>query len=182
MRLASRIVAAVLLTASTSRAEIPGARGYFGVGVFSVTPTKPPPAAGSELALSVELSFEWSRACLGFTALQSKPVDIGLETTLIGARAGVVLLEGSYSPYVAAGAAWLAQTYRSTIDVVGGAGYVYSGNGPALLGEVGLLLFREQRIGRATLVIETVLPLFEVRTEVRSSRWPLLLTGARLQL
>jgi hypothetical protein len=47
---------------------------------------------------------------------------------------------------------------------------------------VGLLLFREQRIGRATLVIETVLPLFEVRTEVRSSRWPLLLTGARLQL
>ena len=113
---------------------------------------------------------------------QGYPAEFGL----VSARFGFLVEAGDIAPYVAGGVGLAAETAQSTLDCSQSRCAVLFGSGPILLGELGLLLFRERRVGRVSIAAQIVEPLFSLSTAGFNTRPPgiplVLLGGAALPL
>ena len=172
-------------------AQVPGGHVYAGVGGFWSLPVGSghPYVARTrqDLALSLELAVEFERTFVALEVLYAGVFTQGYqpEFGMVSARFGFLLGAGDIAPYVAGGVGLAAENAQSTLDCSQNSCAVLFGSGPILVGELGLLLFRERRVGRVLIAAQIVEPFFSLSTagfNTRPPGIPLVLLGVRLFL
>src|SRR5205823_13149337 len=134
-----------------AQADVPGGHFYVGMGAWWTVP------AGSgarqwqplrqDLGLSIDLTVEFGRGFAGlslaFSGFNAAQPEFGMWLL----RAGYVLVDGPYAPFLALGLGQAAIDGESTEDCLGALCYTFQGSGGVLSFEAGLLLFRANRFG-----------------------------------
>ena len=154
----------LLATLGLLVAEPPAGTWFFGLGLSSVhTPDQrfmgrgTAPSFPNGLGLSLEAQIE-SRRFFAAATLLFSPQPGGSAVSSIAGRVGWFVLDGEVTPYLAAGAGWLQESFG---DGDAPPNWL-AADGVALLGEVGVEAFRDARFFRAIGYVQGLWPQFEV--------------------
>jgi hypothetical protein len=185
-------ILACVLASSPAHADVPGGHLYFGVGASWMVPL---PASGQHVwespldservAISLQLTFEFEHL---FLAAAYESNDFGSANpgvSLSSLQVGWIIGTASVAPYLALGLGSLTEDVIDPFDN----GSATGGKGPAGIAEVGVLLFRNLRFGRASVMVRAIEPFFQIPRAPSSStpsngnnRLPLLTAGFRVFL
>ena len=167
----NRIAAAVILAAVPAQAEVPGGHLHVGVGASVYQPFvsdqslvwnppgEPGHTPGTDLALSLDLAFETTYAFAAVSLEAGGFLSAQPEFTLASARGGVFFRSGNIGPYMSVGAGRMSMRLFTPYDL----GTMVDANGLALIGEAGVLLFRDRQFGRIAFALRLIAPQFGLK-------------------
>ena len=138
-----------------------------------------------DIAASVIGQWQYRRALIQAEILHSGFSAKNPELTSFGLRVGAVLYKGVADLYATAGVSYMTYGAKSDTECSNFGCNPLAGNGPALLGEVGLLLpFPEGFLMRPAAIAQLFFPLFTVEQDIyghtSADAAPVVLLGFRL--
>jgi hypothetical protein len=168
------LAAALLATAAEAQEQpaVPNGPWSFGAGIFGTTALGETSGAQGDLAISLALTYEWPNFFAGIEAMAGELAQRRPRYVMGMLRFGLIA-DWPTAPYVSVGIGSLREEPPYGRE-----------SGFAMTGELGVMLFRDHRIGRGTISIMGVAPAFDVTDTAAPGQpghnIPLVIFGARV--
>ena len=168
---------------------------HLGAGIGWSVPLNSVPEQRQLPAVTVDLTWEWQRAFVGFTLLNAPGLRVNPWPSELpaGTPWDAAVVHAAYMPwttplasfYIGGGAGLMFVAFRKTdVELSPSSVLFHFDSGGALMGEAGFLFFRGARWGRVSAAAQVFVPTFSVSPEAAPGRrsTPMLLLGVRAQL